>query len=94
MTNDPIPFFAESIFGAKTKQGIVQIQWGDFKIQLSILDAKKVAYMILECCEAAATDQALYHLFEKMNLPIEILAMLLQEMRANRGQQDPRIFED
>lgn len=87
-------FFVESIYGAKTKQGLVQIQWKDLKTQCTILDAKKIAYMILEAAEAAATDQALIGFFEKMNFPMEALAVLLKEMRSMRGQQDPRYFED
>lgn len=93
MTDDST-FHAESIYGAKTKQGIVQIVWGEFKTQCSILEAKKIAYIILEAAEAASTDQALIRFFEKLNFPMEALGALLQEMRKMRGQQDPHFFED
>jgi hypothetical protein len=56
---------------------------------MSILDAKKIAYMILECCEGAATDEAVYNSF-----PPDMAAAIIMTLRQNRGKQDARFFED
>lgn len=83
-----------SLFGAKTKQGIVQIQLGEFETQLSILEAKKVAYMILEAAEAASTDEAIHNFFEKLGMNREQCGAALMELRKLRNNSDPRFFED
>ena len=88
-------FHVSSIYGAKTKQGIVVIEWEPGKKeQLSILDAKKIAYMILEAAEAASTDQALVRLCERLNLPMEAWGMLMQELRKTRITNDTHFFEE
>lgn len=89
-------FFCESIYGMKTKQGIVQIQWDDSKFQLSILQAKKVAHMILECANAAEVDAQIFEFFSKLPGPdsMQLAALIIKEIRASRGKNDPRIFED
>ncbi len=94
MEDKDLNFFVTSMYGAKRKQGMVQVQWNDLKVQMSILEAKKIAYMILEATEGAATDEALMGMFSELELPMELLGALLQRMRAKRGSQDPRFFED
>lgn len=93
-TDGGLNFFCTSMYGAKRKQGMVQIQWDNLKTQLSILGAKKIAYTILEAAEGAATDEALMELFSELKIPVEVLAALLKKMRDKRGSQDPRFFED
>lgn len=89
-------FFIESIYGFKTKQGIVQIDWDGKKIQLSILQAKKIAYMILEAAQGAALDEAVFEFF--CSLPgddsVAMAATILQAIRQKQGRNDPRFFED
>lgn len=93
--SDVYNFEVSSIYGAKTKQGIVVVNWNGKEEQLSILNAKKIAYMILEASEAAATDQALMKfLTETLSLPLEQAASALGLLRESRGKQDPRFFED
>ena len=99
MTTDEVSFHVASLYGAKTKQGIVEIkwgsfEWGSFEIQLSILEAKKIAYMILEGAESAATDQALMEMGDKLNMPLEIKGQLLMVLRDIRNKTDSHFFED
>lgn len=88
-------FFIESIYGMKTKQGIVQIDWNGKKTQMSILDAKKIAYMILEAASSAALDEAVFDFFSQ--LPGEdslvMAATIIKCIREKQGRNDPRIFE-
>ncbi|CAB4151799.1 hypothetical protein UFOVP591_36 [uncultured Caudovirales phage] len=94
MTTDEVSFHVASLYGAKTKQGIVEIKWGSFEIQLSILEAKKIAYMILEGAESAATDQALMEMGDKLNMPLEVKGQLLMVLRDIRNKTDSHFFED
>lgn len=89
-------FFVESIYGAKTKQGIVQIEWDGKKIQLSILEAKKIAYMILEATHGAALDEAVFGFFSTLpgDDSMALAATILQAIRQKQGRNDPRIFEN
>lgn len=82
-----------SIYGAKTKQGLIEIKIDDFHQQWTILDAKKIAYMILEACEAASTDEVLIEFFKKMGFPQEQLGQMLFLLREHRGKVDPHFFE-
>ena len=90
--------FIESIYGAKTKQGIVQVQFGEFKQQWTILSARKIAHMILEAANKAELDETIFEFFQKFfaGKPegMQMVAMLMQELRKNQGRNDPRIFED
>lgn len=49
-------FLVSSIVSNKTKEGMVQIMWGSKGAQFPIEDARKIAFDILECAEAAQTD--------------------------------------
>lgn len=92
--SDDLNFKVNSIYGVKTKQGIVEIFWnGKEKMQVSILEAKRMAYMILEAAEAASTDQALVRLCEKLNLPMEAWALLMQQLRDLRIETDTHFFD-
>lgn len=88
-------FFVESIYGIKTKQGIVQIQWEDFKTQMSVLEAKKIAHMILEAAHFAMVDEAIFNFFN--SLPgedsMQLAAMVIKAIRDSQGRNDPRLFE-
>lgn len=88
-------FFIESIYGMKTKQGIVQIDWNGKKTQMSILDAKKIAYMILEAASAAALDEAVFEFFSKLpgEDSLALAATIIQGIREKQGRNDPRVFE-
>lgn len=98
MTDELKNIHIGSLFGAKTKQGIVELIIDGHKTQLSILAAKKVGYMILEAAFYAQVDESVYGFFSK--LPGEgkdsmiLAATVLQAIRENQGRNDPRFFED
>ena len=81
-----------TIYGAHTKQGIITFKYGSVDTQWSILEAKKLAYMILEAATAAETDAAIFQFFEKSG-GLELAVQLMQAMRDHRNKNDPRFFE-
>lgn len=58
--------FAESLFGFKTRKGLVKLSHGiTFEIQISPAEARAFAFSILEAAEAAETDELLATWVEK-----------------------------
>lgn len=47
---------SEAIYGAKTKQPLVRIAWGDKEMMCHVEDAKRIAYDILDCAHASDGD--------------------------------------
>ena len=88
-------FTVESIYGLKTKQGLVTIGIHGKEMQYTILDAKKMAYIILEACEGAQTDEYLMEFFiEELKQPLDIAGAMLLQMRMMRKKNDPHFFEN
>lgn len=88
----PVPDRIEitSIYGFRSRQGLVQISMGTFTAQLSVADAINHARRILEAANAAATDATLARfLMEKLDQPIEVVSALLGEFRAWREENEP-----
>lgn len=54
--NDNMPVNVTSGFGAQKRVPYVQLQIGEFSIQLEPESAKNIAFMLLEAAEAANTD--------------------------------------
>lgn len=90
--------FVGSMYGAHTKKGMVQIQIDSFKVQWSILEARKVAHMILEAAQGAETDEAVFEFFNNMpgdkEQSLVMAAMIVQEIRKKHNRNDQRIFEN
>lgn len=75
-----------SIFGARTRQGLVQFTYGDkLDILLDVRKAKTVHRMLGEAIEAAISDELIVKFFmEKRGLSLEDAAKLLLEFRELR----------
>lgn len=47
---------SEAMYGAKTKQALVKIKWGEKEMVLHVEDAKRIAYDILDTAHASDGD--------------------------------------
>jgi len=74
-----------SIYGVKTKQGLVELELGSEKIQMDISKAREVRAMLDGAIEAAVTDGLLMQYFtQKVNMDMEEAAAMLLEFRELR----------
>jgi hypothetical protein len=79
----------ETLYGAHSRQGLVQITLGGKSCQLSVHDALQHARFVIEAANAAASDMLLVRfLTDRMGLPLEAAAAALQDMRAMRRKFD------
>lgn len=88
--------FVSSMYGAKTKQGMVQIDIGGHKTQWTVLDARKVAHIILEAANGAETDEAVFEFFSGLGGPDSLAmgAAVVQAIREKHNRNDQRIFDN
>lgn len=75
-----------SIVSHRTQEGIVQLTWGDKVAQLSVADARKIAFDILECAESAQTDEIIIGFGKEMN-DLEAGVALMQFFRHARDER-------
>jgi hypothetical protein len=74
-----------SLVSSRTKEGVVQLNWGDKKAQFSAEEARKHALRIIECAEAAETDAFIVDFFVKeLNQEFNHAVRILVEFRAFR----------
>ena len=77
-----------SLVSLLTEEGVVELQWGDEKGQLSLEEARAHGLKILEVAEAAETDAFLVEFFRKrLNVPLEQAVVILQDFRAFRSSR-------
>lgn len=82
---DASTIWVESIISNRTKEGLVNIRWGNMSAQLSVKEARDHAIGILEAAEAATTDALLYDYFlNKLHSSPEMFAGFLADFRAAR----------
>jgi hypothetical protein len=88
--------WVESIVSSTTHEGVVQFRYArdegePFDWQLSVDEARDHALKILECCEAADSDAALFHFYRKLGAAepqaAEKAAHMLQAWRAFRAER-------
>lgn len=78
-----------SLCSSRTHKGMVQIDWGSNKAQLSIDEARQLANQILECCESALTDEIIVGFGEHMH-DVPAAVALMQFFRAERAKRQQR----
>lgn len=85
-------FSAEAIFGNETRRGIVRIGYGiTFDLQMSPVEARKIAMSILEAADAAESDEFIItFLTQKVGVDIEGAASVLGEFRQLRDEMRKR----
>jgi hypothetical protein len=83
-TTPAIPVLVSSAYGARTQRGYVEIEIGSTKHQISPDEARTIGHMLLECAEAAQSDQFIMHLARDLDLDQHEAGMLLLRLRALR----------
>jgi hypothetical protein len=76
----PLPEYVDTIFGLRTKQGIVILDWQGMNLQLPPDRARQHALHILECAEASESDAFFY-------------AFLMQTLEVTQGEANVMIQE-
>jgi len=81
--------WAHSIFGAKTRKGLVGLTVGDRRpVYMSPEEARSVAADLLQVATAAETDEVLMRwLHERMGLDDERAGQVLQDLRKMREER-------
>lgn len=79
-----------SIVSAKTKEGLVQLKWGENGCQMTPEEARQHAYGILDAANAAESDSIMYKfLVDIVKLPPENAFLLFKEFRQMREKHAP-----
>jgi hypothetical protein len=101
MAQDEQPVSITTIFGARSQEGLVQIEIGAFGQQWRAGEARRVGYLLLEAASAADSDTlVMTWLTEKLGLtdPIQKAQVLrdFRKLRAERGSvlADTWVVED
>jgi hypothetical protein len=85
MNPKPIRIEFASIYGHRTKQGLVEMRVGAEETQMDITKAKEVLGLLAGAIEAAISDGLLVRfLVEKIGLPEEAAARALLDFREMR----------
>lgn len=89
--------YAEGIFGAKERKGLVKLSYGiTFEILITPAEAREYARCILECAEAAETDEFIVNWLEKrigITGDQEKLAVLFDFRSVRQSMRDGEIVE-
>lgn len=88
MSNEQeIPVNVTSIFGAQTRRGLVQLQIGDETTTMPPAKAREIAGLLLECAEAAGTDELLMTFFgQRVGLEEQQAGRLMLDFRRLREE--------
>lgn len=85
---DASTIWMEAIISGRTKEGLVNLRWGNMTAQLSIEAARQHAFDVLNTAEAAQSDAFLYHLFvEKLHANEAGFYSIIQDFRAYRERK-------
>ena len=87
--------WAISIYGVKTKKGLVELRLGDQNIQITPKEARDFACNILEASEAAQTDEFFIKFIQKLVGNDELNSKkLLLEFRRFRNEEKTNVKEE
>lgn len=77
-----------SLFGMRTKKGLVRIKIGSFDQQWESDEARRVGYMLLEAAEAADGDQLIYRwATQRLGVDEARAAQILADFRIMRAEE-------
>jgi len=84
--------YVNSIYGAATRKGLVQITLINVDPSKPLIiepdEARSVAASLLQCAEAAEGDHFMMQFFQdKLDMPVDQAAMILLEYREFRERQ-------
>lgn len=82
----PTPVNVQSGYGAKTQAPFVELQIGDYAIQMAPPKAREIAMLLLEAAEASETDALVMSIFYG-NEPVGVqLLSVFRNWRAGRSR--------
>lgn len=86
-TADASTIWMEPIISHRTKEGLVNLRWGNLSAQLPVAKAREHALSLLQIAEAAETDAFLFQYFTwHMKVRPERMGQVLQAFRAYREE--------
>ena len=87
--NEDMPVNVTSGFGAQKRVPYVQLQIGEFSIQLEPESARNIAFMLLEAAEAADTDAMVMRVVGQEDEATAIqLLRLFRQYRIESGREN------
>jgi hypothetical protein len=94
-TDEPeLTFFVASIYGARTRKGIVEVTLGDQKHQVTPSKAREMAGFLLEAAGAAEGDEILLRVLDRAGISQQRAAHVLMAMRQERTVLTRRAREE
>lgn len=86
---DPSVLHTHSIVSARTKRGIVVIEWGEMGGQFDPEDARVFAHTLLREADNAETDAFLFEIMtDKVKAPPHVVGGFLEEFRKDRARRE------
>ena len=83
-SHDGTPVSVTSIYGAQTRQGLVELVIGDARTQMPPFKAREIAQALLEAAGAAEGDETLLRVLDRAGLSQQRAAQVLVAMRQER----------
>lgn len=77
-------FDVQSMYGAFTKRGLVQVTLGSERVLVPPAKAREMAQFMIEAATAAETDEILMRTLERTGVSLQRSAMILQAVRQER----------
>jgi hypothetical protein len=86
MADEPeLTFSAASIYGARTRKGLVEVTLGEQKHQITPSKAREMAGFLLEAAAAAEGDEILLHVLDRAGISQQRAGQILLAMRQERA---------
>jgi len=82
---EPKQFWVSSIYGAKTREPLVQFSFDGKIIQMSPEQAREIAAHTMDAAASAEVDGMLYGFAEEEGMSLEAGAQLVEKFRKFRG---------
>ncbi len=81
--------YVTSLVSQRTRESVVEFQWGENKAQLSVEEARRYAFSVIECAEAAETDAFIVKFFmEELKMEQGKALQALVTFRSFREQRN------
>jgi hypothetical protein len=77
-----------SLVSSTTREGVVELTWGDKRAQLSVREAREHSLAVLEIAEAAETDAFIAEFLEKeVGMDLQRSVGMMQAFRTYREKR-------
>jgi len=89
-----VDFGCTSIYGARTRRGLVQVTYGREQYLVTPAKAREMATFLLEAASAAEGDEVLMHALDRAGLSMTRAAQVLMAVRQERQVLERRAREE